>query len=246
MLLADLRCTKDLGQGLLIREGGLRARATPKVQYQFRAEAVQMVIENGKPVAEVARDLGIHDGTLGSWINAWKRAHPEPQPTASPTEHARVAELQDEIRQLRMENEFLEKTCCLLRTDAPVAARCAVIDAEKAHYPIAWMCRLLRIPRSSFYAWRRQATTESATQTRRRGLAVQVQRVFTAGHGAYGCRRVTAQLNSDGYPCSVGLVADLMRELGVAGCQPRAYKRTTVPGEQPAISPDLINRDFSA
>jgi len=32
---------------------------------QFKAEAVQMVIETGKPIAEVAMDLGIHDGTLG-------------------------------------------------------------------------------------------------------------------------------------------------------------------------------------
>lgn len=31
---------------------------------QFRAEAVQMVLETGNPIAEVARDLGIHDGTL--------------------------------------------------------------------------------------------------------------------------------------------------------------------------------------
>jgi transposase-like protein len=34
---------------------------------QFKAEAVQMVIETGKPIAEVARDLGIHEGTLGNW-----------------------------------------------------------------------------------------------------------------------------------------------------------------------------------
>ena len=47
-------------------------------------------------------------------------------------------------------------------------------------------------------------------------------------------------------PCSVGLVADLMRELGLRACQPRAYKRTTVPGEQPVTSPDLIGRDFTA
>ena len=49
---------------------------------QFKAEAVQMVIETGKPIAVVARDLGIHDGTLGNWVNAYRRAHPEPgQPT---------------------------------------------------------------------------------------------------------------------------------------------------------------------
>jgi len=119
-----------------------------------------------------------------------------------------------------------------------------VIDAEKANYKIAWMCRLLGVPRSSFYAWRNRA--ETATAARRRELAVLVKAAFEAGRGAYGCRRVTAALNRDGHPCSVGLVADLMRELGLRACQPRAYKRTTVPGEQPVASPDLIGRDFTA
>ena len=119
-----------------------------------------------------------------------------------------------------------------------------MIDAEKATYKIAWMCRLLGVPRSSFYAWRNKA--ETATAARRRELAAQVCRVFEAGRGAYGCRRVAAQLNRDGHPCSVGLAADLMRELGLRACQPRAYKRTTIPGEQPVTSPDLIGRDFTA
>jgi transposase InsO family protein len=41
------------------------------------------------------------------------------------------------------------------------------------------------------------------------------------------------------------LVADLMRELGLAAVQPRAYKRTTVPGKEPVAAPDLIDRDFT-
>ena len=43
-----------------------------------------------------------------------------------------------------------------------------MIEAEKASYPIAWMCRLLAVPRSSFYAWRRQVAGETATAARRR------------------------------------------------------------------------------
>jgi len=121
-----------------------------------------------------------------------------------------------------------------------------VIEAEKATYPIAWMCRLLGVPRSSFYAWRRQVASETATAARRRQLGEHVARVFTAGRGVYGCRRVCAQLNREGHPCSVGLVADLMRELGLAAVQPRAYKRTTVAGEHPVSCPDLIGRDFTA
>jgi transposase InsO family protein len=119
-----------------------------------------------------------------------------------------------------------------------------VIDAEKANYTISWMCRLLGVPRSSFYAWRHRA--ETATAARRRELTPHVRRVFDAGRGAYGCRRVTAQLNREGRACSVGLVADLMRETGLRACQPRAYRRTTVPGEEAAVRPDLVGRDFTA
>ena len=57
---------------------------------QFKAEAVQMVLETGRPIAEVARDLGIHDGTLGNWVNAWRREHPEPDQPLTPVERAHV------------------------------------------------------------------------------------------------------------------------------------------------------------
>jgi hypothetical protein len=68
-----------------------------------------MVIETGRPVAVVVRDLGIHDGTLGNWVNAWRREHTEPDQPVDPVERARVQEMEEELRRLRMENEFLKK-----------------------------------------------------------------------------------------------------------------------------------------
>ena len=43
------------------------AEARRKFDADFREGAVQMVVSAGKPVAQVARDLGIHAGTLGNW-----------------------------------------------------------------------------------------------------------------------------------------------------------------------------------
>jgi transposase-like protein len=86
---------------------------------QFKAEAVQMVIETGRSTAEVARDLGIHSGTLGNWVNAWRRAHPEPDQPLSAGERVRVQELEDELRRLRMENEFLKKAAAFFARTAP-------------------------------------------------------------------------------------------------------------------------------
>ena len=90
-----------------------------KFSPQFKAEAVQLVIETGKPVAEVARDLGIHAGTLGNWVNTWRREHSAPDEPLSPVERARVAEMEDEIRRLRMENEFLKKAAAFFARTQP-------------------------------------------------------------------------------------------------------------------------------
>ena len=80
-----------------------------KFSPQFKAEAVQLVIETGKPIAEVARDLGVNDGTLGNWVKAWRDGNPDTEPELSPVERARMKELEEENRRLRMENEFLKK-----------------------------------------------------------------------------------------------------------------------------------------
>jgi transposase-like protein len=86
---------------------------------QFKAEVVQMVIEAGRPIAVVARDLGIHDGTLGNWVNAYRRANPEPSEPLSPVERAHVKEMEEEIRRLRMENEFLKKAAAFFARTQP-------------------------------------------------------------------------------------------------------------------------------
>src|SRR5688500_18030524 len=106
--LLGLGCTNDLGQGLSI-ERICSCQTRRKFCPQFKAEAVQLVIETGKPIAEVARDLGVNDGTLGNWVKAWRDANPDTEPELSPVERARMKELEEENRRLRMENEFLKK-----------------------------------------------------------------------------------------------------------------------------------------
>jgi putative transposase len=114
--------------------------------------------------------------------------------------------------------------------------------------PVEAMCALLGVARSTYYHWQHRVGAETATAARRRRLADLITDAFDRSRRTYGCRRITAQLNRDGHACSVGLVASVMRELGLVAVQPRAYKRTTIPGEaeQIAATPDLIGREFTA
>ena len=86
-----------------------------------------MVISTSKPIAEVARDLGIHDRTLGNWVNAWRSEHPEPDQPLSPVERARVKELEAEVARLRMENEFLKRR----RPSSPGRSRSRAVCGDR-------------------------------------------------------------------------------------------------------------------
>ncbi len=89
-----------------------------KFSAQYKAEAVQMVVDSGKPVAVVARELGIHDGTLGNWVAQWRASNKQGQ-SMTPMEAAQVKELEDENRRLRMENEFLKKAAAFFARTQP-------------------------------------------------------------------------------------------------------------------------------
>ncbi|SNQ50193.1 transposase [Frankia canadensis] len=76
---------------------------------EYKNEAVKLVIDSGRPVSAVAKDLGINEGTLGSWVATWRRAHQTEDEPLTMSERARLRELEKENRELRMEREFLSK-----------------------------------------------------------------------------------------------------------------------------------------
>ena len=85
--------------------GSTRRKFTP----EFKAEAVELLMNSGKPVAEIARDLGIGDGTLGNWMNAAKKRGDFKGKPLEIDERARLKELEEENRRLKMEREILKK-----------------------------------------------------------------------------------------------------------------------------------------
>jgi transposase len=79
-----------------------------KYTQEYRDEAVGFVVQSSRPIAEVARELGINEGTLGNWCNRYRREHPASEELSIP-ERARLRELERENRDLRLQAEFLKK-----------------------------------------------------------------------------------------------------------------------------------------
>ncbi|MCA1693159.1 MAG: transposase [Acidimicrobiales bacterium] len=83
-----------------------------KYDPEFREGAVRIVRETGKPIAEVARDLGLHAGTLGSWVNKDRLARGDKSDAANVDPHY-VRRLERENAELRMERDVLKRSVVL-------------------------------------------------------------------------------------------------------------------------------------
>jgi transposase len=79
---------------------------------EFREGAVRIVRETGKPVAVVARDLGIGAGTLGNWVKKDRIERGEAEGLNS-DERSELSELRKENAELRMERDVLKRSVVL-------------------------------------------------------------------------------------------------------------------------------------
>jgi transposase len=76
---------------------------------EFKEQAVKRVIDNSLPIAQVARELGINDTTLGFWVKDYrKKLDRQPLPPEMP-DRERMRELERRNRELEMEVAFLKK-----------------------------------------------------------------------------------------------------------------------------------------
>jgi transposase len=94
------------------------AETRRKFDQDFKEGAVRLVRETGRPIAQVAKDLGINEGTLGNWVNADKRRRGDGDGALSEDERAELARLRRENAELAMERDVLKRSVALWVKDA--------------------------------------------------------------------------------------------------------------------------------
>jgi transposase len=84
-------------------------RARRQFTQEFKRDAVELVGTSGRPIAQIARELGIDDSTLGNWIRQDRIDRGEQEGLTS-GERARLRELERETARLWMERDLLKRT----------------------------------------------------------------------------------------------------------------------------------------
>ena len=116
------------------------------------------------------------------------------------------------------------------------------IDYRRIQYPIAMMCRVLKVSRSGYYAWRTRP--ESARAKTDRELTRVIKRVHAQSRGVYGSPKVRADLEAEGYQYGRHKVARLMRNAGLRGCPKRRFRVTTKRDPKHGVAKNLLKQDF--
>lgn len=113
------------------------------------------------------------------------------------------------------------------------------MDEHRDRFRVKSMCKVLRVSRSGYYAWR--SRTPSERQTANEELLEHIQEVHTKSRKLYGSPRITAELNDEGIGCGRNRVARIMKDNGIrALLKKRRFRRTTDSRHEYALAANLL------
>ncbi len=122
--------------------------------------------------------------------------------------------------------------------------RFSFIHAEKAKHSVRSLCRVLGVSPSGYYAWVGRRPSKRAREDE--VLSTHIRAIHRASRGVYGSPRIHAQLRRLGFDVSRKRVVRLMNEAGIEGVTPKRWRTTTDSSHTYAVSPNRLERDFSA
>ncbi|MEU6657410.1 IS3 family transposase [Streptomyces sp. NPDC046900] len=129
---------------------------------------------------------------------------------------------------------------------------CLFIDAEKATegnpdgYSVVLLCRVLKVPRGTYYSWLASRPAVAERQRAEDELAEEIREIHGKSRGAYGAPRVHAALRRKGHAINRKKVERIMRERDIRGVTRRKRRYLTKQDTKAAPAPDLVGRDFTA
>jgi transposase-like protein len=223
---------------------------------EYRVEAAHRVIDAQRSVAEVARELDLHENLLHKWVRDERRrmtaagSGPRSDPGGgeplSAEERAELVRLRAQVAEQSERHRVPEKSLGVLCGAATKVSRFELIAAECAAHDVTRMAELLSVSTSGYYKHLHTLAASEPTPRvqRRRDLEVKILAHHKASKGTYGSPRITADLRAEGERVSANTVAKIMAELGIEGISPRTFKTTTVVDPAASFPPDLVGRCF--
>ena len=209
--------------------------APKKYPDELRERAVRLVLESGRPIAHIAKDLGIHREALRQWVRQAEADFGSRRDRLTTDERERLKALERENRELRKANEILKAASVFFAKELDPTEVSRFIDEHRERFGVEFIRETVDVSVSAYY---QRATGErSARELEDERLLARIREIHQANFEAYGYRRTWKALLRAGEHVPRCQVQRLMREHGIQGAKRRGKPwRTTVP-DPDAIRP---------
>jgi transposase len=84
---------------------------------EYKEQVARMVVEESRAIPSTAREIGVNEQTLRNWVAEYRKHHAGDEPPLTISERARLRELEKEVRELRLEKEFLGKAAAFFASE---------------------------------------------------------------------------------------------------------------------------------
>ena len=86
---------------------------------EYKEQAVGLVVDSGRTIADVAKSIGVHEMTLGKWVKKARESGEVADAELSVSERAELERLRKENAVLRMERDFAKKVATWFAKEQP-------------------------------------------------------------------------------------------------------------------------------
>ena len=118
------------------------------------------------------------------------------------------------------------------------------MSEHRTDYRVGEMCRVFEVSRSGYYRWIKRLPSQRQLDNQR--LDAQIGEIFAGSKGRYGSPKITRELQARGRRVGKNRVANRMRQAGLRSKIRRKYRVTTDSKHQLPVSPNLLQRNFTA
>ncbi|WET04330.1 IS3 family transposase [Flavobacterium sp. YJ01] len=217
-----------------------------KYERHFKENAVKLSYKRGnRQTASLARELGIAPDYLYKWRQDFEKfgtgsfcgsGHPKMTP-----EKAIITDLEKKIKNSKITLEIITKGIKYVSQGKIMTKN--FIEENKSKFSIAKMLDALQVSETTYYRRKKQELTD--TESRVILLKQEITSIYYEFKRAYGCTKITKELQTRGFKIKNSSVKKYMRMLGLRRKVKRKFKVTTDSYHNFYIVPNVLNREFT-
>ena len=181
---------------------------------KYTDEQKQDVIErytNGEAVSNLVDNFQVPRSTIYSWIKEKQSCNSDKKKEVTLND---FRALEKKIVRLETIIEILQNINCT--AISPLDIKLATLEKLHEQYNIHIICEALKVPRGTFYNYIFRNKRDNTWYAKRREeLRIKIQQIYDDNKQIFGAAKITAIMKEEGYRTSIGMVRELMHDMGL-------------------------------